>query len=161
MEIIHIQVYLHYPRDRFDNDNVGEPSANIKLTLNSSDDYTLGTQIEGVMKIWDDDAPELKVSAGDTILEAAGATANFTISSKASPNRSVVVYADLVETGDFIAVEGINRSYTLDFTTGKKEATVSIPIINNSYPESDGTITLTLKPDSANPPTYMVAADPE
>ena len=146
---------------QFINDTVGETNASIHLSLAANPTvYELGSPARGFMKIWDDDAPELKVVAGDTILEAAGAMANFTISSKASPNRSVVVYADLVETGDFIAVEGINRSYTLDFTAGKKEATVSIPIINNSYPESDGTITLTLKPDSANPPTYMVAADP-
>ena len=152
---------LQLTSQQFLNDTVGETNASIHLSLAANPTvYELGSPARGFMKIWDDDAPELKVVAGDTILEAAGAMANFTFSSKASPNRSVVVYADLVETGDFIAVEGINRSYTLDFTAGKKEATVSIPIINNSYPESDGTITLTLKPDSANPPTYMVAADP-
>ena len=64
-----------------DDDLIGEMTGDIKLTLNAkSTGYHLGSTTEGVITIWDDDAPELKISIGNPITEADNLTADFVIS---------------------------------------------------------------------------------
>ena len=133
----------------------------IKLKLNeSSTVYRRGSTTEGTIKIWDNEAPELNVTIIDEIREAEGAMANFVISTGASPNKEVPIRYNLTESGDFISVEGIGKTETLDYTNGKKQHTIAVPIINNTYPENNGTVTLTLLPDQSNPITYTLATDP-
>ena len=55
-----------------DNDTTGEATGDIKLVLNPDSDsvptYRLGSSTEGVITIWDDDAPELKITANSQVL---------------------------------------------------------------------------------------------
>ena len=147
-----------------DNDDVGEATGNIKVTLNTDPDaektYTLGSIIEGTITIWDDDTPELKVTAGNAVTETDNVSASFTISAEVSPNDMVSVRYNLAESQDFIAIEGTEKSETLDFSNGATEATLAIPIINDDTAEDNGTITVTLIADNASPIKYQVAPAP-
>ena len=143
-----------------DNTDTGA-TGSIKLTLNAASTiYRLGSTTEGTIKIWDNEAPELKITAGDPVLEATNATADFVISTEISPNDHVTVRYNLFESGDFISIEGVNKSERLDFTSGKTSDTLSIPINNNTYRETDGTITVTLIADTASPIKYTLAPTP-
>ena len=75
-----------------DDDDDGEVTGDIKVTLNASPFvYRLSSATEGVITIWDDDAPELEIMAGTPITEAMGVTANFAISAEVSPNDMVLI----------------------------------------------------------------------
>ena len=148
-----------------DNDNNGEASGDIKLTLNSDSaettTYQLGTTTEGVITILDDDAPELSISAGSPVTEAQNVTADFTISAAVSPNDYITIRYDLAESHDFISNEGTGKLTRIDFRNDAKDATLSIPIANDTKVEENGTITVTLTADNANPITYNVATSPD
>ena len=148
-----------------DNDNNGEASGDIKLTLNTDSaettTYQLGTTTEGVVTILDDDAPELSISAGSPVTEAQNVTADFTISAAVSPNDYITIRYDLAESHDFISNEGTGKLTRIDFRNNAKEATLSIPITNDTKVEENGTITVTLTADNANPITYNVATSPD
>ena len=147
-----------------DNDTTGEATGTIKLTLNTDPDsgktYRLGTTTEGMITIYDDDAPELKITAGAQVVEAIGAAVDFTVSVEASPNRNVAVKYTLAESQTFIDGEGANKPANLDFTNNATEATLSIPLTSDTDPESNGTVTVTLTADTEDPVTYMVASSP-
>ena len=147
-----------------DDDMNGEVTGDIKLTLNPDPDpvatYQLGSEVEGVITIFDDETPELKITAGDQVAEAEEATADFVITAGASPNRNITVLYDLAESQNFIDNEGTDLTETLNFTNGATTDTLSIAIAEDSNPEDNGTITVTIKPDNADPITYLVATDP-
>ena len=147
-----------------DDDEVGEATGEIKLVLNADPDsvamYQLGETTEGVITIWDDDAPELSISVDKQVEEGDVASVDFMISTIVSPNKNLAVGYDLVESGDFIDNAGPGKSQTLDFTNEAKTATLSIAIINDNEDGEDGSITVTLLKDSANPITYTIAASP-
>ena len=99
-----------------DNDTTGEATGDIKLTLNVNPlIYRLDTISESVITVKDDDAPVLKIAAGETVIEADNATANFTVSAEISPNDYVTVRFDLAESGNFINNEGTGKSRSLKF----------------------------------------------
>ena len=144
-----------------DNDNTGEATGDIKLTLNTKPtEYRLSSAIEGAITIWDDDAPELEISGGDPVIEADNVFANFVISAEVSPNENVEIRYDLIESHSFITNEGTNKTGMLDFTNGATEATLPIAITNDIDLERNGSITVTLTADTADPITYTVAAEP-
>ena len=147
-----------------DDDEIGEATGDIKLTLNVDPDaektYRLGSTTEGDITIWDDDAPELSVSAGNEVNEDKTDPAVFVITAKVSPNKNVNVRYDLTESGDFIENEDLGKSETLDFSNEAKTANISISVNNDNMTEDDGTIMLKLIADNANPITYTVAPSP-
>ena len=153
-----------------DNDSTPESTGKIKLTINNdtndgvidykivASDQNSEVNTENIITVFDDDAPELRVSAvNSTITEADNVTANFLISAKFSPHRELEVRYNLSESQDFISLDG-NGQALLDLTNGKTEARISIPIDNDS--EADGTLTLTLRTDNSNPITYTPAISP-
>ena len=152
-----------------DNDKIGEMTGNIKLTLNSdpnsANTYQLGENIEGVISILDDDAPELTISGASEQVDEAVATANFVISAVVSPNKNVTIYYNLAESGNLIDTEensaGIGKTAMLDFTDGKTEATLAIKIATDTLDEENGTIKVTLVEDGADQITYTVAPSPD
>ena len=113
-----------------------------------------------MISIWDDDAPELKITAGLPITETVGVKANFVVSAEVSPNENVTVRYDLTESGDFIDSEGTSKIQTLGFSNNVTEATLSIAIENDEEEEDNGTITVTLTPDTSDPLTYTLASSP-
>ena len=115
-----------------DNDEIGDITGDITATLNTNPTtYQLGSTTTGRITVWDDDAPELKVTAGNSITEADNISANFVISAEVSPNDFVMVRYTLAESEDFIDNEGADKVAHLDFRNNSKEATLSIPIIND------------------------------
>ena len=62
-----------------DNDDVGEATGTIKLTIheNQAKTYQLGSVTEGTITVWDDDAPELSISEGNSVVEADGCSCNL------------------------------------------------------------------------------------
>ncbi len=113
-------------------------------------------------RIISDDAPNLEIVAGSSVTEADDVVATFTISTNdESPNDTITVYYNLTESGNFIDIEGNNKTINLDFTNGSTDDTLSIPIINDTESESEGTITVTLIPDKADPISYFVAVNSE
>ena len=145
-----------------DNDNVGEATGSIKLTLNeNSTVYRFGASTEGLKTIWDDDAPELTIAAGNPVVETTNAEASFVVSANISPNDIIAVRYDLSESGDFIDSEGVGKAINLDFSNQGKTATIPIAIFNDTTPESDGTITVLLIDDNQSPIKYTAAAAPD
>ena len=143
-----------------DNDEIGEATGDIKLALNANPTtYQRGSVVEGVITIFDDEAPELKITAGSPVTETDNATADFTISARISPDDEITVYYNAVESQDFIASEdkGNGKTAELDFSDGAKQATLSIDIVEDTDVELAGTISVTLVPDEANPITYTIA----
>ena len=143
------------------NDLIREATGNIKLRLNAKPPtYLLGSSVEGTITVLDDDAPELKVRTGGPIVEGLNVTADFIISAEISPNKMITLRYDLVESHNFISIEGTGKTEQLDFRNGAKEATLSVNIANDNAREDNGTISVTLLADNADPITYTVAASP-
>ena len=154
-----------------DDDEIGEATGDIKLTINADPDaeqtYRIGTATEGVITIWDNDAPELSISARNLLVkEDQGASVDFIISAKVSPNKDVDIFYRLEEMNDVAAatdIEGIadfidsetkGKRKTLDLNDGKTEVTISIPIIFDNDDEPNGIITLTLLTLTSDPIIY-------
>ncbi len=158
-------VYTGFFPIPIDDDGDPETSGNIKLTLNANANvYEINpNENEGVIRILDNDSPELKIKAGEPVTEAVGAAAKFTITAAISPNKVINVQIDVIETEDFVvsANKGTNKTTSLDFSNGSTVATLSIPIHNDGQVEDDGTITVTIIADTASPITYTVAAAPD
>ena len=75
---------------------------------------------ESIITIYDNDAPELRISAvNPTITEAGEASADFMITAQISPYKNVTVRYNLAESLNFITNEGTSKTETLDFTNGK------------------------------------------
>ena len=153
-----------------DNDDVAERNGTIKVTLKNELPADVNYQVHAVnnnatLSVTDDDIPALNetpvftITADPSVTEAANATADFVISTEVSPNQKFQMWYNLVATGDFISAsdQGTGKSANLDFSEGATEVTLSFDIINDTNTENDGTITVTLIPDSTR---YTVAASP-
>ena len=147
-----------------DNDQVGETTGNIKLTLNTDSaspvTYRLGSTTEGTLTVLDDDAPEMKITAGDPVVEADNVSANFTISARVSPNDYVTIRYNSEESQNFVNFEGSGKTERLDFRNNATEVTLPIDIVNDDTYEDNGTITVTLTADTADTIKYTVAPSP-
>ena len=96
-----------------------KPLAISKLTLNADTaspvTYRLGLTIEGSITVLDNDAPELKITAGDPVVEADNASANFSISARVSPNDYVTVRYNSAESQNFVNFEGTGKTNRFRF----------------------------------------------
>ena len=148
------------------NDLIGERTGQISVTLLSDDSatqkYTVPTSNRKTAQtiIWDDDAPELKISAGSPVLEGNGSTANFIITSEFYIPSLTVNYTptstNYLQTGSGVATSAlVNFSSSSPFT-----ATLPIAIHDDDVVESDGTIQVSLNEESTPLTTYAVAASP-
>ena len=145
------------------NDQVGEATGNIKLTLNADASpvtYRLGLTTEGLITVFDNDAPELKITAGDPVVEADNVSANFAITSRVSPNDFVTVRYNSAESQNFVNFEGNGKTARLDFRNNATEVTLPIEIVDDDTYEDNGTITVTLTADTADRIKYTVAPSP-
>ena len=147
-----------------DNDRDGEATGKIKLTLNANTAiYQLGSTTEGKITIYDDDAPELKIEGGDSVLGAAGAVAKYTVSAAVSPNKQITIYYTVSESsegdGSFLAsTETGPKNKTLNFSSGVKSVEFTIPLVDDDIPEDSAVISVALMlPDSNSEQTYTVS----
>ena len=109
------------------NDLIGERTGQISVTLLSDDSatqkYTVPTSNRKTARttIWDDDAPELKISAGSPVLEGKGSTANFIITSEFYIPSLTINYTptstNYIQTGSGVATSAlVNFSSSSPFT---------------------------------------------
>ena len=141
----------------------GGPTGSIKLELNVvSTDYRLGSTTEGTKKIWDNETPELHVSADYTVTEGDNVMVGFIIANNVSPNDQFLVHFDLVRSGgDFLAEYGTDKTAMVSFAGSGRDDTINFTLINDDVAEDNGTITFTLKPDTTGEVDYTVAAAPD
>ena len=150
----------------FDNDEVGEETGQIKVTLltkpSGARNYRIrtGSKTEVMATIWDNDAPEMTIgeATATQITEATGAEVRFPLTALVSPNDSIDIYYTLTEStevgdGDFIdtneeSADATNpKSKSIDFSNGTTTADIVIPIVSDDLSEGSSTITLTLVAD--------------
>ena len=78
-----------------DDDEIGEATGRIKVTLNddpaTTDTYTVstGTDKSAEVTIWDDDAPELTIVAGQVVTENSVKKATFKVISNVRPSQKI------------------------------------------------------------------------
>ena len=151
-----------------DNDDIGEVTGQIKLTLHPDPDaaktYRLSTNVEGTKTIFDDDAPELEIVGVNSVTEAAGAVAMFRVSAEVSPNKPVTIYYTVSEgvsgnEGFLLTAEEGNKNKELNFSSGVKSVEFSIPLVSDTTPEANGAVSVTLTTDQNTPNiTYTVGS---
>ena len=113
--------------------------------------------------IWDDDAPELKITAGPRVTEGPSVKARFTISSQVSVSTLTVNYTpestNFIETGSGVQTSTVPA---LTFTgDGPYVAPLDILVHDDEVSEADGTIMVTLNEESPAAATYTVAIAPD
>ena len=147
-----------------------EPNETFSVTLNSPNNAALGTPSSSTVTITDDDlAPSVAwENSTVTVGEGIGSALLAVNLSAASAFTVTVVYsttngsalAGIPPNGDYTGTIG-----TLTFAPGVSSRTVSVPITNDSAPESSETINLTLSsPSNAtlgtpNPATLTIIDD--
>ena len=150
-------------------DDVGERTGQIQVELLADDApaqkykvATNGTQTV-MATIWDDDAPELKISAGTQVTEGPSVNARFMISSAVEVTSLTVNYTpvstNFIETGSGTPTITIPA---LTFTgAGPWVAPLDIPVHDDDVAEDDGTIMVTLNEEATPATTYTVAGTPD
>ena len=119
-----------------------EPDGIITATINMGNGYTTSTSSGAAkVKVEDDDLAVVEVAAGPDIVESQSAT--FTITSDI-PNIQVGV--TVTQTGDFLSGTG-PWTYTVT-TDANGIATLTVPIVDDSADEINGTITAQLDKES-------------
>ena len=87
-----------------DDDDVGERTGQIEVTLlaDDADAQTYQVATDGSQSvratIWDEDAPELKISAGDRVTEGPSVNARFNITSEVEVTSLTVNYTPMSDT---------------------------------------------------------------
>ena len=145
-----------------DNDVIPENTGSIKITLEDSTDYTtIGGASKSVV-IWDNDLPELSITAPSTANE--NAAISFTVTSSYNPGKDLdVAYTPVNVAGDFLATaSGVASSQLLSFTEDMNDVYTASLIItpnNDTIDEVNGSIMVTLNPDSNGTVDYLVAQE--
>ena len=159
-------------------DEIGEPTGTILVTLipgipaqpSSPPPYQVGAGALGnaMARIWDDDAPELKITGGDTVTEGENVMAMFTISSMIQPpvdptstTRDIAVDYTPISANFLAANESGTEveAYTLTFTGTEAPYTATLPIAvhNDDVAEANGSITVTLNQNDPDGTTGSIA----
>ena len=150
------------------NDEIGERTGQIEVSLLRNDVpielykvATDGTQAV-TATIIDDDAPELKISAGDPVIEGFDRTADFTITSVMPVSALTLNYTPT--SVNFIqAGSGVPTSTTSPIIfrgIGPYTATLPITVHDDEASENNGTIQVTLNEESTPATTYTIAPSP-
>ncbi len=124
-------------------DVIDEPDETFAVVLSNPVNVTIGDG-EGLGTIVDDDPPPVLSVADVTVTEGPSLEAVFTVALSAESGFDVTVgYA----TADVSALAGLDYTATsgsLTFPAGVTEATLSVPIADDTLDEDDETFTLTL-----------------
>ena len=155
-----------------DDDEIGEATADIQVTLNSDPNpaktYRLGTTTNGGMTIFDDDAPELSISAGTPVTEGDNVQVTFMILAKVLPENATVAIDYTPESVDYLATVVSGKevtNYLLVFKgDGPYIATLPILVDDDTQKEEKGSIKVTLNPKTPDStgsfPGYTIASAP-
>ena len=152
------------PLDIEDDDDAeanGSVTVTLSMTGGTSSVYTLSSEITASVTVYDNDMPVLSIADGSAVTEGPSAKATFMITSGINVTERLRVryLPDDGIVGNFLIgnTAGNNQVAFLDFNGGKT-ATLSLGIADDEVVEEDGTVTVTLLPDDANPINYSVVA---
>ena len=158
-----------------DNDNTGEPTGMIKVTLNTDSalvqTYTVvsGDASSETVTILDNDAPTLTITAKDNLVteidsDISPATARYTISSAVEPaTRNFKIHYTPVST-NFAVNSGTKQLSKEDLTfadpdnDGIFEAELEVEIAHDTRAEVNENLTVTLNPDTVGSERYFVGS---
>ena len=146
---------VNIAQDAIPEDN-GEITVTLDTDSNPTTTYTLGNSIVASIQISDDDAsiPELTISGPVTALRENVGQVAFKVTANVNPQRSIELRYTPSETGgDFLHAETEDTMTIPGFTFTPDDndlfsAEISVPIVNDETPEPDGSIQITLEPDS-------------
>ena len=154
-------------------DNVTEARGQISITLAAETDqvafptYQVDTSLDDNSAsaiIWDNDAPELSIVAGDDIVEGLGVEAEFKVIANFLPSGSTLDVRYTPRNQQFLAtsVHNVETFWPLNFSEVNNvvSAPLGIPIEPDNEVDLDGTIEVTLVADNNSPLTYSVAPSP-
>ena len=150
-----------------DDDMIGEATGDVQVVVNIDPDptktYRLGSETTGVITVYDEDAPELKISAGSPVIEGDGNTADFTITTKIPVTTLDIDYTPVSTSFLGENLTGVKvEDYTLTFTgNGPYTAPLPITVDDDGTAESNGTISVTLNNETIPATTYTVAPSPD
>ena len=149
-------------------DEAPEPDGSIQVTLEPDSNvgvlqtYTLGSQSSFTVNIWDDDLPELTISAGEDVFEGSLVTANFIIYSSQMPKSNLrIQYTPTSQNFLAAGVTGqVQTSEALTFVESGIDNTymsiLSIDIAEDDLQEADERLAVELADDSLYPPKYAL-----
>ena len=133
-------------------DQVEEISAPIQVTINADpaeeDKYKLGATTVSMIKILDDDAPELTITAGPAVTEGDGVKAVFTVSSVVNPGTTPIMVDYTPVSANYLA-DGVSDTPVLNHPLtfsgdGPYTAPIEVDVENDTIGEVAGEITVTL-----------------
>jgi len=128
-------------------DNIGEPSQTVVVTLESDVKYQLSTPYAGTVTIVDgSDAPYVTVNASDAYAKEGGDNGTFTLFRPKTGASTTVNYtiSGTASGSDYTALAG-----SVVFAAGDTTKTVTIAPDDDSTHENVETVILTLTPDAA------------
>ena len=99
-------------------------------------------EITGTLGTSSGTGPAITIAAGTSAVTE-GAAAEFTVTADSAPSADLTVNLTVSESGDFVA-SGDEGSATVTITASNTTATLSVPTVNDSADETDGTVTATV-----------------
>ena len=99
-------------------------------------------EITGTLGTSSGTGPAITIAAGTSPVTE-GADAEFTVTADSAPSADLTVNLTVSESGDFVA-SGDEGSATVTITASNTTATLSVPTVNDSADETDGTVTATV-----------------
>ena len=136
------ETFVHIPVNVVD-DNTVENSETILLRLNTGTGYALGSLRSHTLTITDNDGaglPVVTVRGGSPVDE--GTAASFVISANPPPGSAISVAYTVTQNGRFVASGDLGGPKTRSLSG--VTATVTVPTVNDSADEADGSVTVTL-----------------
>ncbi len=138
------------------NDSNYEGAETFRLDLSSpdathsSDSASLGTPIQTIVTIADDDLPVITVAAGTSPVTE-GTAAAFTLTRTRSTTAALTVGVTVTESGAMLSG---TRPTSVTFAAGSDMATLSLATADDAVEEADSVVTVTVDADTADPATY-------
>ena len=151
---------------KLSDDRIAEASGKVKVTLNDDpamiETYTVSTGDDNSAEaiIWDNEAPELTITAGPAVAEADNVKATFKVISNVKPKRDLAIQYTPTSTYIYNSDTKVTANPALSFVenqvTGKYEALIELDIENDNEDEPDGNVSVTLNEEVNNPKSYFV-----
>ena len=126
-------------------DSSDEANETVIITLTDGTAYDLGTTKVHTLTITDNDNPPpampvVSITAGSPVSE--GTAASFTLSATPAPGSAVMLNYTVTQSGAFVASSNLNAK-TFSLTTSGS-GTITVPTVNDSLDEANGSVTVTL-----------------
>ncbi len=138
-------------------DSVDEPDGSVTALLAAGSGYTVGSLASRTVPVLDDDdppvvIPEISVTAAGDVTEGSGAV--FTVTASQPKPAAFDVSVTVSASGDWGVAAG---SRTVSFAADAATATLTIPTVDDSVDEADGSVTVSLDAPAADA-GYTVSA---